>query len=434
MSDKRLKPLRKIGKRIPPVRAYVKWRRLTQINQTQTVDISNLHQSIKQLEARNDEWAAEVRKLRHQDETMYIIWPALPQDILDADWRKPPHLKKTPKHQPPYTFNWVVPPMGQVSGGNVDIFRSIAHLESKGHTCRVYFYDARNVPTFEQVKQTMKEYPSINSELFYNSEIMEPCDAIFATNWFTAYPVFNFKETSKKFYYIQDFEPFFEPAGTYSTLAANTYHFGFHGLTLGDWLAEKLTSEYGMTCDPFDLGVDSKDYKLINFEPRKKVLFYARPVSPRRGFEIGILALEQFHKQHPEYEINLIGWDMSRYDIPFPYVNKGILSSQKLNELYNMCAAGLVLSFTNMSLLPLEMLACGCLPVVNDAPHTRLVKYSKQIQYAIPSPQALAEALYEAVRTTQNRAFIKEIAKKAEQYQWEDANNNLEKIIIRELT
>jgi hypothetical protein len=44
---------------------------------------------------------------------------------------------------------------------------------------------------------------------------------------------------------VQDFEPYFEPVGSYSTFAENTYRFGFHGITLGEWLSKKLTNEYG---------------------------------------------------------------------------------------------------------------------------------------------------------------------------------------------
>jgi glycosyltransferase involved in cell wall biosynthesis len=136
---------------------------------------------------------------------------------------------------------------------------------------------------------------------------MADSDAIIATNWYSAYPVYNYKGSAKKFYFVQDFEPYFEPVGSYSTFAENTYRFDFRGITLGEWLSKKLTKEYGMKCDFIKMGADVSEYKLMNKGERKKILYYARPVTPRRGFELGSLALELFSKQHPEYEIHCLG-------------------------------------------------------------------------------------------------------------------------------
>mgnify|MGYP001547686624 CR=1 FL=1 len=44
--------------------------------------------TIKQLKARNDEWAAEVRQLRGDDEVFRIIWPVFKEDLIAADYRK----------------------------------------------------------------------------------------------------------------------------------------------------------------------------------------------------------------------------------------------------------------------------------------------------------------------------------------------------------
>ncbi|MEJ1230367.1 MAG: hypothetical protein WDM88_06685 [Galbitalea sp.] len=62
---------------------------------------------------------------------------------------------------------------------------------------------------------------------------------------------------------------------------------------------------------------------------------------------------------------------MSSYDVPFPYVNHSAVDISQLNAIYNRCAAGLILSLTNMSLLPMEVMGSGVVPVVNDAENTR---------------------------------------------------------------
>ena len=430
------KAIKLVGKKIPFAKQYAHHRALSTVVQSQKDEITGLRETVERLESRNEEWAREVRSLRGEDKPQTIIWPVTPEDIVAADWRSKKSKDRVvrKKTKPPLTISWVIPPMGQGSGGHADIFRTINFLESKGHHCRVYFYDALKHSSYEDLRHNLTHYSPIKAEIFYNSSEIADCDAIFATNWYTAYPVYNFKGTAKKYYYVQDFEPYFDAVGSYSTFAENTYKFGFRGITLGKWLAEKLSNEYGMECDSFELGTETKEYFLKNSKPRKKILFYARPVTPRRGFELGILTLELFHKEHPEYEINFLGWDTSKYVISFPYVNHGILSVDKLNDLYNDCSAGLVLSFTNMSLLPLEMLASGCIPVMNDAYHTRKVSYTKFLTYSEPSPTALSEALYKAASAPDQKDISRRAAEYAQQFQWNESNTLIEKLLLKELT
>ncbi len=431
------KNFKKVARKIPlSGKVYRTTRNTLLKTRVQAEEIVRLRQTVSNLESRNEEWAREVRELRGDGKSYPLVWPVEKKDIIAAQW-----YKKTKKpHQPsakfPLTLNWVIPPMGQGSGGHADIFRTIHFLENKGYKCRLYFYDALGTSSLKEIQNNLKYYAPIKSEVYYNQENMKDCDGIFATNWYTAYPVFNFKGNAKKYYYIQDFEPFFEPVGTYSTLAENTYKFGFRGLTLGKWLTKKLSTEYGMECDYFELGSEPKEYYLIdNPKPRNKILFYARPVTPRRGFELGILALERFHKKHPEYEIHFLGWDMDRYEIPFPFVDHGVLKTEQLNELYNECIAGLVLSFTNMSLLPLEMLSSGCIPVMNDAEHTRMVSYKDHLLYAEPTPEALAEELSKAVSVTKAQAEkqAQQASRYAQSFKWDDSNEKIDKILRKEL-
>ena len=398
----------------------------------QADEITTLRQNLTEHEDRMTSWAKEIRTLRGEETNLEIVWPVHPEDIKAADWRSPREQPSYERHDPPFTINWVVPPMGPVSGGHADIFRAIHHLEAQGHTCRVYFYDALGEYHLEEVREALKSYAPIDAELFHNAPQMADADAIFATNWYSAYPAYNFSGAAKRFYFVQDFEPMFEPMGSYSTLAENTYRFGLHGVTLGAWLTEKLSTEYGMKCDRLDMGTEVDTYRHENSGERKKIVFYSRPVTPRRGFELGSLALSIFHERHPEYEIHCVGWDLSRYLLPFPFVNRGILPPEELNELYNECAAGLVLSFTNMSLLPLELMASGCIPVLNDAAHTRMVPYSGHMEYAEPNPRALADALHDVVTDPAPDRSAK-ASEYAQRFRWDEVFSALDEILAREL-
>lgn len=414
---------------VPQIRRYLEEKEAMRLKINQQQD------EIKELKLKEEKAEYALKLSRGEiPNSVQVEWPVFEKDIFDAY----SHDDKTTEHStglnPPYTINWVIPPMDAISGGHTDIFRTIAYLEKHGHTCRIYFYDALKRHSLEQLRSTLKNhYPQSSAEIFYNASAMKDCDAIFATNWFTAYPVKNFKGKAKKYYYVQDFEPYFDPVGSYSTLAENTYSFGLQGITLSKWLSEKLSQEYGMTCDYFEFGSDKSEYKFSNNKPRKEILFYARPVTQRRGFEIGLLALKIFHQKHPEYKINFLGWDVKQFKMPFPYVNNGILSPTELNTLYNRCAAGLVISFTNMSILPLELLACGCIPVVNDSHHTRLVGYSDLIKFAKPNPVSIAETLSATVQLPDLPKFAKDCSLKAGEFDWDKSNSKIEQILIRDL-
>ena len=398
-------------------------------NRLKTNIILERDQQIQQLIDRNDEWAREVRQLRRQDEPLHIVWPVSKKDLIAAVPGSKKKVAKSHSNKDRLTIAWIIPPMGDVSGGHTSILRVIAGLEARGHTCVIYIYDPEHSSSKEIITENLKKYPRVAANVIYDFTTIEPCDVLFATSWHTAYPVFNSDAAPDKYYFVQDFEPFFDPVGSYSTLAENTYRFGLHGITLGAWMKDRLEDEYGMECDNFDLAVTGGEYHLENRRKRKKIVFYARPVTPRRGFELGILALEVFHKRYPEYEIHLMGWDVSRYDIPFTYVNHGIIDIPSLNKLYNECAAGLVLSFTNMSLLPLEMMASGCIPVVNEAKCTTSVGYKDFITYALPTPSELADGLGIAIEKANETAYIEKMSHYTDAFTWDALNDSLDTLI-----
>lgn len=356
------------------------------------------------------------------------------KNALEADWSSRPYRATSAKAKPPYTINWVMsPPSG--GGGHQNIFRFIEHLDSLGHKNNIYIYSTQDNMTLSQVKENVAAYCSAQNLTFkrYGAP-MEEADVLFATGWETAYPVFNETTKARKMYFVQDFEPYFYPIGTNYILAENTYRFGFHGITAGGFLAKKLSSEYGMKCDAYDFAADAELYTITNESPRKEVFFYARPVTERRGFDLGIMALEIFHKAMPDYTINLAGWDVSDYDIPFPYVNHKAMQLSELSALYNRCAAALVVSLTNMSLLPLELIACGTIPVVNDGPNNKLVSDNPYIAYAEASPASLADGLIDVVSRKNLRVYSKKAAKSIDTDGWTASKNIFVDILERELS
>lgn len=334
-------------------------------------------------------------------------------------------------------FNWVMPPPGKGSGGHLNIFRFMKFLEDAGHECRIYLYAQGTHGPVSAVKAIMGDsYAELKATKdmawLDNPDDMKAADGIFATSWETAYPVFNAKLAARRFYFVQDFEPYFYPAGSFHTFAENTYKLGFFGVTAGRWLAEKLKADFGMPTAHYDFGCDKHTYFYKNRGARREILFYARPYTERRGFETGLMALDLFHREHPDYTINLVGWDVSQYDIPFPYVNLKTLEISQLNDLYNRCAAGLVLSFTNMSLLPLELLGSGTIPVVNNDDNNVRVSDNRYIAYSDNDPRSLAQTLSAVVTRSDLAGHAEAASSSVGQAGWEAAGQKFVSTVEKE--
>jgi hypothetical protein len=352
-----------------------------------------------------------------------------PDDAVAVDWTVAPLFQTDPPA--PVDKNvktaWIISPPGRTSGGHQNAFRFMDFLEKAGHSVTVYFYTTEQRPidlvAIRGMLQTTSAYPDLRGELrVYDPAVGMDADtqAVFATGWETAYPAFLHPTNARRFYFTQDFEPAFYASGSDYVLAENTYRFGFHGFSAGRWLAKKLTADYGMPGDYYDYAVDKQHYSLTNTKPRNEVLFYARPPTARRAFEFGRLALTELHRLRPDVTINMVGWDISPYWVPFPYVNHTALDISQLNEVYNRCAAGLILSLTNMSLLPMEVMSSGVVPVVNDAPNTREIFESPYMDYQPLSPGAMARRMIEIIDSADQVEHAREMAESVAKIDWVD--------------
>lgn len=352
------------------------------------------------------------------------------EDAVRVDWTRPPEqlLHPKPAGEGPLTIAWVMSPPSPNSGGHQNLFRFIDYAEKAGHRCQIYFYT--NTPIvvnpidMKAMLKASSGFPDLQASMsMYTSTkgVDSSVDAIFATSWETAYPVFLDNSRARRFYFVQDFEPAFYPVGSESMLAENTYRFGFHGLTAGGWLSEKLSSEYGMPADHYDFAVDRDRYSVVNTGARSEIFFYARPSTPRRGFELGVLALQEFAARRPDVTINMAGEDVSAFDLPFEFRNLAGMDVSRLNDVYNRCAAGLVISATNMSLLPLELMSSGVTPVVNDAPNNRLVSDNPFIEYVPASAGAIADRLVDVLDRTDAQERSLAMSRSLSELSWDDS-------------
>jgi O-antigen biosynthesis protein len=348
-------------------------------------------------------------------------------DAASAGEAPPPPLDVCPGG--PLKVAWVCIPPGEGSGGHTTMFRLVAALEQAGHECVVYLHD-RHGWSLEQHRRTIRAWwPWVKAEIRDAAEGIDDAHAVFATAWETAYVVLGSPARGARMYLVQDFEPWFYPAGSEALLAEATLRFGFHGVTAGRWLAELLRRDYRMPTDHFDFGCDLDRYSLDDTAERTGVCFFARPSTPRRAFGLGMAALDLFAARHPEVDIHLYGEPAGRP--PFEAIHHGLLTPEELNDLYNRCVAGLVLSATNVSLVPYEMLASGCIPVVNDAEHNRVVLDNSEVVYAPATPFELANALGALVErpASERREAAHNAAASVRGTSWDEAGRTVEGIV-----
>jgi len=109
-------------------------------------------------------------------------------------------------------------------------------------------------------------------------------DISIATHWPSAYLLLKFNKTKGKFYFMQDYEPLFYPAGTLYALAESTYRFGFYGITNTPGLYDIYTRDYNGVAEYFMPSVDKEIFYPSKREASKPspespftIFFYGRP-------------------------------------------------------------------------------------------------------------------------------------------------------------
>jgi glycosyltransferase involved in cell wall biosynthesis len=296
----------------------------------------------------------------------------------------------------PLRIGWLTTPPAGGSGGHTTMFRMVEGLERAGHGCVLLTYDRHHGRVEDQAAAIRAWWPQVRAGVRSVDEGMDGLDAVVATGWETAHVLATRgTRAMHRFYFIQDFEPFFYPHGSEYELASDTYRFGFTNIALGHMVHHRLETELGVPSVMVPFSCDSTVYRLGPAVPRSGVVAYAKPNVPRRGYRLAAAALEEFHERRPDQPIHVYG--SHDIDIRVPVTHHGTVSPQDLNRLYNGARAGLAMSCTNISLVAEEMLAAGCLPVVNDSQDARADLPNPEVEWAHPTPGGLADALCRAV-------------------------------------
>ncbi len=348
--------------------------------------------------------------------------------------------KKSKDKRPCYI--WFVPDWENVwGGGHYTLFRFAQQIGVSRNARQIIFvYHNLRHETPDALQLTLDgAIKDCMLEVVVDPKQLPACDAALATTWQSAYWARAFPFAKKKFYFMQDYESLFYAHGTASMQANNSYEFGFTGITGGQWLKSQYISHGGVAQNYLfaaDKNIFYPAQKDAAVRPHvKRLFFYGRPSTERRCFELGMTSLSLIAKEFPDVEIVIAGLKLNNPP-PFPATLMGNMPLADTGELYRTCDLGLAFSGTNLSYLPVELMACGVPVITNRGPHVEWhCKHNENAYLAEPTPEAVLEAFRELYNSQELRqklasggvATMKNIS-------WQDEIEKVAKWIDQNLT
>ncbi|MBD7958551.1 glycosyltransferase family 1 protein [Microbacterium sp. Sa4CUA7] len=339
-----------------------------------------------------------VRKLADRLDVAELDFPLLDGDVYDSVRATARTASERAALAAGSRVAWLVVPPGVGSGGHTTLFRMIQAAERAGIVNTLLLYDRYRGDMRLHEERIRAGWPWLTCEIAAVPQQLQGFDAYVASSWQTAHVLGARAEGApgSRHYFVQDFEPYFHPRGALYSLAEDSYRFGFHMIALGPMVGTAIGAATGTSPSVVPFGADTVVYRLLpERPPREGVAFFAKRGNDRRGFRIADLALREFQSRHPQVPIHVYGDEVREQGRNV--VNHGYLSPDDLNRLYNSVVAGLVLSFTNVSLIPAELAAAGAIPVLNEHTDARHTFDNPEAVWAAATPTAIADALERTV-------------------------------------
>lgn len=356
-------------------------------------------------------------------------------DFGPEDLREVRHLMEQYAANRPQirTINWLVPNVRHPLFAGIHTVLRFADYFSreKGIKNRIVFYGATKPKELARLKEKIgASFPLLADDAcgLTNPDALPVSDIGIATFWTSAYLLLRAKNTVGKFYFVQDFEPSFYPAGTTYGLAEATYRLGFWGIANTRGLGDLLKRSYDMTLTSFQPAID----RSVFFPSPKreshpiKIFFYGRPTNPRNGFLLGIEALKKVKARFKD-RVRIVSaggkWSPSEFGARGAIENLGLLPTiQEVADLYRSCHIGLFFMFTSHpSYQPLEMMASGTAIVSNNNHAIRsFLRDGSDSLLVEPSIMSVADAVSTLVANAELRTTLAaEGLRAAEKASWQ---------------
>jgi glycosyltransferase involved in cell wall biosynthesis len=348
------------------------------------------------------------------------------------------------------TATWFVPWFEHVLFGGIHtILRFVSWMQTEhGVQSRIVIYDnphlsdndvrAPIASAFPELADIDIVVPPQGRAPYVDFDELPATDIAICTIWYSAYALMRFNRTGAKYYFVQDFEPAFYPAGTLWAMAEATYRFGFAGLVNTPGLGE-VYSAYGNPTCSFTPAVDWRDVETDAPDHRDspvQIVIYGRPSTDRNGFELLTAACRRVKARFgPKVRIVSAGedFDPAEYELDGIIENVGLLRTRdEIRDLYRHSDIGMYCMFSrHPSYQPFEYLASGMAVVTNVNPYTSwLLRDGENCLLAEPFSEAFAEALERLVDDPElRRKLVAAGAHLVNSFEWEPAFDGLWRFI-----
>jgi O-antigen biosynthesis protein len=310
----------------------------------------------------------------------------------------------------PTRIGWILPHFTMpFYGGLMTILRCADYLRQKNVVPVIIGLDTKKADSLRSsialafpALAADAEIHAIRSDEDINALGIAPLDGAVCTLWTTAFILQKMANVHQKFYFVQDYEPLFYPAGTTSSLVEATYRFGFHGICNTEPL-KHLYEVFGSTADFFNPAVDTDIFHARGRVEKSDndpvtVFSYARPGHPRNCFELLGPALAEVKRRFGQtVQIFTAGadWRPSDHGLAGAVEHLGLMPYAVTADLYRACDIGLVAMATcHPSYLPFELMATGAVVCTNFNRHTSwLLQHQKNCCLFELAKTPIADAL-----------------------------------------
>ncbi len=387
----------------------------------------------------NKKWAMKnIEHQKNKDIFDYQRILYLLEEITSTNRRIKPNFKSLNLHI-------VIPDFQKGSGGHMTIFRMIKHLEDLGHNFFIWIKDYNKDNHLYGPHQTItthfQKIKAKVSELNTHFAFVHG-DGLIASSWDTVDIVMKHKSFIEKFYFVQDYEPFFFPKGSNFISAEETYKKDIRTICASPWLDRLMRENFNKESCFFNLSYNNEIYfprkknlhsQNLTQKPFIRIAFYARIFTYRRAVELALQGLKELAKSDNKICLELFGVEKGTISIPtnLQGIDNGVLSPDELSDLYSKCDLGITFSCTNYALVPQEMMACK-LPVVEiDIESNREIYPEGVVQFVKPTPEGIAEGLQELIKDERKRVSIIQNAYEwVNSSSWEDSFKTVNNFIL----
>ena len=263
---------------------------------------------------------------------------------------------------------FVIPSITAYAGGLTSILRLGSYLSSFGYNVSYICYDNQSPKSLKiAAEKCLRDY---KGELLQFCDKHKNYDIVIATDVISMYYARGL--SGYKMAFVQDFEPFFYEAGDYCFLARKAYEMGFHMVSLGAWNKYMIQKyiDNSLNLDVLTFPYEEKEYVAVERDYREyknkrelNLCVYIRETPRRLPGLCQIISknlTERFANVGKKLNVYYYGDNIGKFQYG---KNLGRLNKSQLFDLYKMCDFGMVASYTNISLVPLEMMATG-LPII----------------------------------------------------------------------